>query len=48
MLVNWFTVAGFVKARFMEVGELILSYLCLYQKGFPVCNSSASNIADGQ
>ena len=48
MLVNCFTVAGFVKARFMEVGELILSYLCLNQKGFPVCNSSASNIADGQ
>ncbi|XUR83955.1 hypothetical protein WCP94_000595 (plasmid) [Bilophila wadsworthia] len=48
MLADWFCGGGFVKARLMEVAELILSYLCLYQKGFPVCNLSTSNTADGQ
>ena len=48
MLTDWFCGGGFVKARLMEVAELILSYLCLYQKGFPVCNLSTSNTADGQ
>ena len=35
MLADWFCGGGFVKARLMEVAELILSYLCLVSEGIP-------------